>query len=549
MNGLTLLRERLPLLLVFSPVIGFLLTLVTSRHERDLTRRLAVSNSLCTLLILGGIEWQFETNLARDAMLLQHAVHEISTSPGEAATIESVHQQLNRQRVERVRHHWFVVDGINLWPTAIFVLLTTLVIWQADASGGNQSRFFPTVLLFEAATIAALLSYDLCIFGVLLGTSSLVMSVLIALWGGSERRDNASRFLHIQLCGGSLVMLGFAMVIVAVPWMKTDDVTSLPAVSMHIASIVQDVQKWASRNELAFQYENEVFPWLLLVLSTGFMILSGLFPFHSRLIAILRDSPPAIVTLQITGLLPVCSVGWYRFVVPLAPDFLASFDGMLLIPAFGGAFWGALRAFAPGRPRERTAYLFLSLAGVSLFGCYSFTRIGMAGAWLMQQQLAVTFAAVLLGVSSPTIVVQPTFRSLTRSFPGRFSRRNLLIMFALPFVGLFASGFAIVSQLVNESLFLASAVFLIGLLIAINVIALLAGTSPADRCTPSESPVEPRFRAPFAIALLVTAVVNLFPELMLHQCEPEFARVFRRYERAPAADSAERSSTERQTVP
>ena len=50
MNWLTSLRDQLPLLLVLSPVIGFLVTFAAAHSERDLVRYLAISNSFCTLV-------------------------------------------------------------------------------------------------------------------------------------------------------------------------------------------------------------------------------------------------------------------------------------------------------------------------------------------------------------------------------------------------------------------------------------------------------------------------------------------------------------------
>ena len=98
------------------------------------------------------------------------------------------------------------------------------------------------------------------------------MSVMIGTRGGLERRGLAERFLFAQFTGSALVVLGFAMLVVSVPWMKIEDSPTFPTISSNIGTLVYEAEKWASRNQLAFQYQNEVFPWMLLILSVGFAI-------------------------------------------------------------------------------------------------------------------------------------------------------------------------------------------------------------------------------------------------------------------------------------
>ena len=73
MSGLTSLRDQLPLLLVLSPTIGFIATSTATWFEPKWIRPLALSNMICTLVLLGGLEWQFEADLARDANTIRLA--------------------------------------------------------------------------------------------------------------------------------------------------------------------------------------------------------------------------------------------------------------------------------------------------------------------------------------------------------------------------------------------------------------------------------------------------------------------------------------------
>ncbi len=548
MDWLTSLRDQLPLLLVLSPLIGFVVTLVASRFEPGLVRTLAVSNVICSLFILAGLEWQYEIDLAVDADIIRTAEREIAKSDTEIGTMSEVRRTLDRRRVERLRHQWFAVDGTNLFPVLLLVVVTILVIRRRESTTDSNRWFIPLVMLFEATSLGLMTTYDLRIYLMLSGTSTVIISLLIGQYGNSERRSNAEQFLSTQYCGGALIAMGFAMLVVAVPWMKIQDSTNAQSISWNIASITQEIQKWATRNELAYHYVYECFPWMLLVLSAGFAIQAGLFPFHSTQIKVMSDAQPLIAILFVAGTLSASRIGWLRFVMPLAPDLMASFDGWMLIPSFCGAVWGALRAIAPADSRQRPAYVYLSISGVLLLGCYCFTRIGMAGAWLMQQQLTVMMCSILFMIDDRQVTLND-IGNKERTDVTRLSTRALLLLACFPILGFFASSFLIVTELLNESLLLAATVFIMGGLI-FSVLKL--SIDQYDRLKVQVGPeVNSKWRFPvwFLVMFSLTIASTVFPGWLLHQCEPEFARVFRRYEQRQSADFAEPAKKDRQSAP
>ena len=549
MDWLTSLRDQLPLLLVLSPLIGFVVTLIASRFEPGLVRTLAISNALCSLFILAGLEWQFELDLAADADIIRLAEREIAKSDREIGSISEVRRTLDRRRVERLRHQWFAVDGTNLFPVLLLTMMTIVVIQRTNSSPDINRYFIPIVLLFETASLGLMITYDLGIYLILSAASAVVISLLIGQYGNSERRSNAGHFLTAQYCGGAFVTMGFAILVVAVPWMKIQDSTNTPSISWNIASITQEIQKWATRNELAYHYVYECFPWMLLVLSMGFAIQAGLFPFHSAQISVMTSARPEIAVLLLAGTVSASRIGWLRFVMPLAPDLMVSFDGWMLIPSFGGAVWGAFRAIAPTESRYRPAYVYLSISGVLLLGCYCFKRIGMAGAWLMQQQLTVIMCSILLMIDDRQIPENDIGPVNEATVGVRLSTRALLLLACFPILGFFASSYLIVAELLNDNLLLAATVFIIAALIF--SVLKLAIEQHGRMETLYGSSVNRKWRLPiwFMAILSLTIASTVFPGWLLHQCEPEFARVFRRFEQIPSADFAEPATNDRQSAP
>ena len=593
MNLLISLRDQLPPLLMLSPLIGFLVTSAAVRAGRDLVRHLAFANAICTLLILSGLVWRFESELNAEMMERRLTGEDVSV----AGTLESaqamVHRRVDKQRAERLARHLFLIDGINLWPTFVFVVMVALAAGEPDFLVGNSTWSVPSLLFYEAAMIGALTAQDLRVYLLSYAVGAFALSLLLGQWGGFERRVIAGRFLVTQFCGISFVMLGIAMLAIAVPWMKIEDSPARPAITWNISTIIFEIQKWTTNNELAFHYQNEVFPWMLLILSLGFAIQFGLFPFQSTQIRILEDSPRGIAVVYLTGLLPACSVGWLRFVAPLAPDLLVGFDWLILVPSLGGAAWGVFRALSPIEPRRKAALIYSSVFAVSLLGFYTFTRFGTSGGWLMQQQITLTLCLQLLAIESTNSGTQ--FGSpLTRILRSVYSSRTLLLILCLSSLGLFASGFVIVFELSRDNLLLAMATLFVGACICETIYSFnslmnhraslglryaatttnvarrkLEGTTndenplfPTPQCQfdefreadhawqkPAGNSCSIRFSRPLLVVLLLAFVANLCPNLMLRQCEPEFARVFRRFEHVPPAISAERDSAERQTSP
>lgn len=544
---LTSLLEQLPLLLVLSPAIGFVVTLAVARAEYRWARQMAAGNVICSLLIVGVAVGKWEMERSAEMIARQSVIDEDIDPKIAAAELESLQRKVDRQRAERLMKRPFAIDGTNLWAAMVVVLVTGVVVWRGEPAT-NQSRWFlPGILLFQSASLGAILAYDLRLYLITFQTGALVMSGLLGAWGGAERRAMSERYCWIQFCGSAFVMFGFAMLAIAVPWMKIEDSSTLPAVLFNIAPIVYEVRKWITGNELAFQYATETMPWIVLTLSIGFSIQFGLFPFHSVQVAVLSTAPRSIAALSLCGLSMASCLGWFRFVVPLAPELLGGFFWLMVIPMLAGAVWAALCSLTKGNRRQQLAFLYISLANLSLLGVYALTRAGLCGTWLLQQQLTVLFCWVLLAFDLPAAIRDQT--AVPRSTENRRSLRPILLMLAIAGGGLFACASMLFAGLLRESLLIVVGVLTAGTLVTLSVSSLLL-TWTSD----GELAEQERFNInPFQRALLpvigVALVVNLLPGLMLRQCEPEIARVFRPFEQSGSAGFAQHKSDVRQTSP
>lgn len=548
MDWLTTLRDQLPLLLVLSPFVGFFVTWAASRYAPDLTRNFAVSNCLCTVFILVGVEWQFESEHMAEAALVQSVEDGESVQGIEVASPSELRRKLERLRTDRIRQQRLVADGVNLFPVLLLTLMVTLIVCQFTQSKTKGYSFIPLILLFHAASLGALLANDVIVFLMLWGLSVFCLSLMFGQYGSGERRSIAERFLWAQAWGSALTLLGMAMLTVSVPWMKIQDSMGTPAVSTNLADLIQDIQKWTTRNELAFHYQSEVFPWMLLILSVGFAIISGLFPFHSIQIDVLRKVPPDLAILYLVGGLAAARIGWFRFVMPLSPDLLASFDEWVMISSIGGAIWGGLRVFGASDPREQSAYAFLAVSAISLMGSYTFTRIGMCGSWLMQQQLNVLMCVTLLTTMSGKTQSESGPR-VARFGEPLFPGRSLLLLVSLPILCFFSSGFLIVSELFRESFALVAIMSIAATLLVFKVSSVLNERFAWEQRGEFKRLAFTTLPRPVLVSYVFAYIVASSPSLLLRQCEPEIVRVFRRFEQSQAAVPADSDFVQRQSAP
>lgn len=543
MNWSTSLQDQLPFMLVLSPIIGFIATWAVSRIEKKLIWPIALANLICTAAILGLAEWQFESDIAAAAESLEAAYQEAAGAVGRSEFLISAGRAQDRLRAERLNHQWFALDGINLFPSLLAVLIVFITVWEQRDAERTDGRAIPLRLLFLAAALGSMSAYDLRVFLFMNTACAILMSVFIYQGNYPSRRDHAERFLFEQFCANALIMLGFSVLIIAAPWMKIPDSVEIPNISWNIASLVQDIQKWSARNELAYHYAGEVFPWMLMLLSVGFAIQSGLFPFHTTQVRLFSHASPRVVLLYLAGSLLVGRIGWLRFVLPLAPDLLATFDRWLLIPSLGGAIWGVVAAFATSSCRERTAWVFMSLSAVGLFGSYCFTRFGVLGTWLLHLQLAVD---AVLGLMMALMEQQRTGTSQSDGMQRgsqAFSSRTVFLWLCVSLVGLFSSLYLIVADLVFDSLYMVGGLMLLSVLIGAAVLGLLNDRFRKEQQVSVSNGPRPD-RLPLYFVGLVTLGVSFFPSLLVHQCDPELARVFRRFEQSATANSAETDSIE-----
>jgi len=288
-------------------------------------------------------------------------------------------------RVAVERFHWFSavgipveyhlsVDGLNIWLvilTVFLVPLTMLGTWHSlSHKAGTALALF---LMLESGMLGALVAQDLLLFYLFWEAMLLPMYFLIGVWGGSERRYAATKFMLFTL-SGSLLWL------VALLYMAGKAGSFSPAVMAQAAAALP-----GSAQNLLF-----------LAFAVAFAIKVPLFPLHTWLPDAHTEAPTAGSVILAGVLLKLGSYGFLRFAIPIFPDAALHFAKPMAALSVIAIVYGALVAMMQTDIKKLVAYSSVSHMGFVMLGIASMTLIGTQGAMLQMLNHGISTGALFL---------------------------------------------------------------------------------------------------------------------------------------------------------
>lgn len=250
------------------------------------------------------------------------------------------------------------VDGLSL-P---FVLLTALAgVLACGMSWKERDRpaaYFAMILWLVSATLGVFLSFDLLLLWLFLAASLVPCCGLILLAAGSHRGRAVIVFLAPMLIGAACLFvaaLGERLISTRCFVGGTLDIVRLGS---------------APCGERT----------LFLLVLIGFVVRIPLFPFHSWLVAISENVPPAAMTLLI-GLVPLTGgYGLLRVAMPLFPAVAAGWWWILAGLGIVTILYSAMNAIGETNLRRAMAHVTVSMTGFACLGIALPTAVGANGA-------------------------------------------------------------------------------------------------------------------------------------------------------------------------
>jgi NADH-quinone oxidoreductase subunit M len=254
------------------------------------------------------------------------------------------------------------LDGVSLPLVLLTALLTFLcavyTVHHPPAATGSARLFTALLLVLEVGLIGTFVALDLVLFFVFFEVVLVPMYIVIALWGGAERRHAAYKFILYTLFGSGLLLVGLLLIAAEAGTL--------------------DMVVLAQRHGAGLSHEVQVAAFLLVGL--GLAVKAPMWPLHTWLPDAHTEAPTVGSVLLAGVLLKMGTYGFIRIALPMAPrgaQFWAPWLGMLAVV---GIVYGALVCLAQRDLKRMIAYSSVGHMGFVLLGIATLTPVGVNAA-------------------------------------------------------------------------------------------------------------------------------------------------------------------------
>jgi NADH-quinone oxidoreductase subunit M len=324
---------------LFLPLVGFLVALFLPRSSPQSSRYWALLISLVTFATSLALPFQFDY----------------------AATGEQLKIDLLWIASPEI-HFYLSADGVSLWLLLLATLLTpicVLISWRSIQH--RVKEFFAFLLLLEFGLVGVFIAQDLFLFYVFWEVSLVPMYFLIGIWG-HERRIYAAVKFFLFTMAGSVLMLA------AIIYLYNRAGTfSYPALLSMLSS-----------GRLSFAPTEGLL--LFLAFFIAFAIKVPIFPLHTWLPDAHVEAPTAGSIMLAAVMLKMGTYGILHFCVPLFPGAAHQCAPWIAVLAIIGIVYGALVSMVQPNMKKLVAYSSVSHLGFVVLGIFSFTQLGLDGA-------------------------------------------------------------------------------------------------------------------------------------------------------------------------
>ena len=337
------------------------------------------------LTLLGALA----TLLSSDRMSRQVAL--LSSAPALAATSVMFYQtgfgggeMLYTSKVDWIPalnvHFEFGVDGLSASLAWLTALLTPLVILYSWNEKLRPRLFFALLVLLDATVIGVFTALDLFLFYVFWEFVLVPMYLLIAVWGGPNRRYASTKFF-VYTGGASLVML-------------------LGFMALYFGSggnmSITDLTLIGTQVGFARDFALVTFG----VLAFGFLVKLPSVPFHTWLPDAHVQAPTAGSVMLAGVLLKMGSYGLMRIAFPILPEAAQEYTWVLFTIGAVSVVYGAFLCLAQDDLKSLIAYSSVSHMGMITISLATFHELGWAGAAFMNVAHGIISAGMFMAAGS-----------------------------------------------------------------------------------------------------------------------------------------------------
>ncbi|RJX36911.1 NADH-quinone oxidoreductase subunit M [Paenibacillus pinisoli] len=281
------------------------------------------------------------------------------------------------------------LDGLSLPLLLLTAIVTSTAALAAVHVKKRWKSFFSWFLLLEFGMIGAFIARDVFLFFIFFEITLVAMYFLIGVWGYYNRERAADRFLIYNGIGSAIMLIAFIMLVNTAGFHIVETAMNPQYIySGSYADILRNLSdpgayvnlpaESAGGNPFALGETKQWAIFILLLVAFGIKL--PVFPFHSWMLKVHQEAPPAVVMIHSGILLKLGAYGLMRFGLFLFPDQAREWASVLAILGVINLLYGAILAFRQQEFKLVLAYSSISHMGIVLIGLAAFNEIGMQGA-------------------------------------------------------------------------------------------------------------------------------------------------------------------------
>ncbi len=337
---------------IFLPIFGALIILLTRRSWEQLTKWIALGTSLATFFLSIPLFTNFDT--------LTHKMQ-----------FAEKHTWIPTWNI----NYFLGVDGISV----LFVLLSTLtailcvlISWESIKT--KVKEFYIAILLTTSFMIGVFCSLDFFLFYLFWESMLIPMFLIIGVWGGPNRIYAAIKFFLYTLVGSVLMLVGIIV---------------LYFYSGNTFNILDMMTK---------TYPFTMQMWLFWAFFAAFAVKVPMWPVHTWLPDAHTEAPTAGSVILAAVLIKMGAYGFLRFSLPLLPEASKAMTPVMLTLSVIGIIYGAVICLAQTDLKRLIAYSSVSHMGFVTLGIFALNIQGLEGGLLQMINHGIITGALFLSV-------------------------------------------------------------------------------------------------------------------------------------------------------
>ena len=337
--------------------------------------------------------------------------------------------------------YYMGVDGISImmiWLSLLTLPVCVLCSWTYI--GRRTKEFHVCLLLMTTACVGVFSALDLVLFYVFWEALLIPMYLMIAIWGGDDRRYASIKFFIYTLAGSTLLLVAIGAL-------------RIEGGSFSIPVLMQKIFPFR------FQF------WVFLAMGIAFAIKVPMFPFHTWLPAAHVQAPSAGSVILAAVLLKMGTYGFLRFSLPLTPAASEYFAPLMIALSIIAIIYGGAIALGQSDIKKLVAYSSVAHMGFVTLGIFLFSQKGIEGAIVQMLNHGIITGGLFMLIG--TIYERSHSREISKNMG--LGKYLPVFMFFWGLFGLASFGFPGTNGFVGEFLVIAAAMDAVVKIGSVNV--------------------------------------------------------------------------------